>query len=357
MYGYGGIPGFGGSYGLNMSCGTPSWYNNNFDFGGGEIKDPNNGLLVPDSASETISSLAWAPNANNLVAGAWDGSVRCWQVANNGQCKPLGMQQHSKPVLDICWQLDGAGIFSASADGMVKMWDCSTSKETVVAKHDFAIKSVRASNHCNKMLVTGGWDHKVRYWDHKNPTGNHLAEVDVYDKVYCMDLLDPMLIVGTGSNYVFVFDVRKGNQVMRKLVSQLRLQLRACACFPDKGGFLLASIDGRVSVRWLDGRNYSFKCHRRLDKVFPVNCLDFHPVHKTFLTAGSDGTFAYWEKDERKNLRKFDPLNAPITAARFSMDGTMMAYAAGYDWYKGHKHQHVGQSSKLFLRPALDARV
>lgn len=327
----------------------------------GEIKDPNNGVIVNDVANEAISSLAWSPKSNNLVAGAWDGSVRCWQVSGTGQSKGLGMKKHDKPVLDVCWQLDGARIFSASADNTVKMWDCASNQDAVVAKHDFAIKCVRASDQHNKMLITGGWDHKIRYWDHKNPTGKHMAEVNVESKVYCMDLVDPMLIVATSARQVLIFDVRKGNQVMKKIEPQLKFQLRECVIFPNQKGMLLCSIAGRVSVRYLEessitSKNFTFKCHRNGDKIFPVNCLDFNPIYNTFLTAGSDGAFTYWDKDKKQKVKAFKSLNAPITAARFSKDGKMMAYAAAYDWHKGHKHLPPGQSAKLFLRDASDAK-
>jgi len=176
-----------------------------------------------------------------------------------------------------------------------------------------------------------------------------------------MDLLDPMLVVGTSSNQVLVFDVRKGDQVMSKFDSQLKFQLRICVCFPDQKGLLVGSIAGRVSVRYMDessvpSKNFTFKCHRVNDKIFPVNCLDFHPIHKTFLTAGSDGAFTYWDKDKKQKVKTFTALNAPITAARFSKDGKIMAYAAAYDWHKGHKHVPAGQSAKLFLRDASDAK-
>jgi len=107
-----GSSGFGSSSTFGSTFGNPA---------GGEIKDPNNGVIVQDVPVEAISSIAWSPKANNLVAGAWDGSVRCWQVSDTGQSKGLGMKKHDKPVLDVCWQLDGARIFSASADNTVKM--------------------------------------------------------------------------------------------------------------------------------------------------------------------------------------------------------------------------------------------
>jgi len=101
---------FGSSFGTKSTFGstgfgnsTQSTFGSSFSsINNGEIKDPNNGVIVQDVANEAISSLAWSPKANNLVAGAWDGSVRCWQVSDNGQSKGIGMKKHEKPVLDVC---------------------------------------------------------------------------------------------------------------------------------------------------------------------------------------------------------------------------------------------------------------
>ncbi len=56
-------------------------------------------------------------------------------------------------------------------------------------------------------------------------------------------------------------------QVFKTLPSPLKWQTRCLACFPDKTGFLLGSIEGRVAVHHVDdavgvtqGKNFTFKC-------------------------------------------------------------------------------------------------
>ena len=41
-------------------------------------------------------------------------------------------------------------------------------------------------------------------------------------------------------------------------------------------------------------KNFTFKCHRDGNDVYPVNSMAFHPQHGTFCSAGSDGTFNFW---------------------------------------------------------------
>lgn len=61
----------------------------------------------------------------------------------------------------------------------------------------------------------------------------------------------------------------------------------------------------------------------------------------TFATAGSDGMFAFWDKDERQKIKEFTPTTTeklpsgtrmPIAAASFNADGSLYAYAQCYDW-------------------------
>ena len=60
-----------------------------------------------------------------------------------------------------------------------------------------------------------------------------------------------------------------------------------------------------------NSQNYSFRCHRKeqdinnKDKILvhAVNDINFHPVHGTFSTAGSDGTVSFWDKDARTRLK------------------------------------------------------
>jgi mRNA export factor len=43
-------------------------------------------------------------------------------------------------------------------------------------------------------------------------------------------------------------------------------------------------------------KNFTFKCHRDGTDIYAVNAITFHPVHGTFVTAGSDGAYNFWDK-------------------------------------------------------------
>jgi mRNA export factor len=47
----------------------------------------------------------------------------------------------------------------------------------------------------------------------------------------------------------------------------------------------------------------------------------------TFATTGSDGTFNFWDKEQRQRLKAFTPRRPPIPCGQFSRDGQIFAYA------------------------------
>jgi mRNA export factor len=82
--------------------------------------------------------------------------------------------------------------------------------------------------------------------------------------------------------------------------------------------------------------------------VFPVNDISFHQQYGTFSTAGGDGSIHFWDKDSKRSLKALTlpSVPTPITATSFNRNGTIFAYATGYDWHKGHEHsQQVFQSN------------
>ena len=86
-------------------------------------------------------------------------------------------------------------------------------------------------------------------------------------------------------------------------------------CFPNKSGYVVSSIEGRVAVEYLDPsaeaqkKKYAFKCHRMkengIENIYPVNAISFHKDYNTFATGGSDGYVNIWDGYNKKRLCQF----------------------------------------------------
>lgn len=66
--------------------------------------------------------------------------------------------------------------------------------------------------------------------------------------------------------------------------------------------------------------------------VFSVNGITFNSMYNTFVTWGGDGSWNIWNKDSKSKYKSSARFPAPMTAASFIDDGTMLAYAVGNDY-------------------------
>lgn len=334
--------------------------------------NPNNDVLLTNPPGDTVQSLAFSPEAlapkSFLVSGSWDNEVRCWEVQNNGSSQAVGMIKHESAVLDVAWSHDGQHVFSSSTDKTVKMWNLSSNNTTPIAIHDAPIKHVFYSKDMGNgspCVITGSWDKTIKYWDLRSPNGQAMGSINLNEKVYCMDVRSPLLVVGTSERKLKVYDIRKPNVIYHEKQAQLKYQLRCLSTFPDQCGYAVGSVEGRVSIDHVhekdrkNNNDFAFKCHRDTDSgiIYPVNSISFHEQHGTFATAGGDGGFNFWDKDNKQRLKQFQRVNQPITATAFSSDGNIFAYAVGYDWSKGAANNDRNNQKYILLHGVQQSEV
>ena len=144
-------------------------------------------IAVDSPGQDGISSLSFCPykmtpgttGTDFLVSSNWDGGVRVWEVKHTPPSGLLSkasiqttfkgqtMHANNAPVLSACFTTDG--IVSGGCDKAVRLWrlDGSTPLNTVsphIGFHDAPVKSVRYLKD-KGLVVSGGWDSKVKFWD------------------------------------------------------------------------------------------------------------------------------------------------------------------------------------------------
>ncbi|PCH42139.1 WD40 repeat-like protein [Wolfiporia cocos MD-104 SS10] len=325
-------------------------------------------IEVAEPPTDSISSLAFCPQADYLAVGSWDNNVRIYEVGQNGQTQGKAMYPHQGPVLSVCWNKEGNKILSGGCDNAGRMFDVTTGQSTQVAQHDAPIKCVKwIETPQGGILATGSWDKTIKYWDLRTPSP--ISTVQLPERCYTFDVVYPLMVVGTAERHIQIFNLTNPTTAFKTIASPLKWQTRVVSCFPAANGFAVGSVEGRVAIQYVDEKdssnNFSFKCHRRDQSpttkdqslVFAVNDISFHPVHGTFSTCGSDGTINYWDKDARTRLKSFDPAPGPVPATCFNRNGTIFAYAVSYDWSKGHSGMTPGNVNKLMLHACKDEEV
>ena len=329
--------------------------------------NPNNDIEVQTPADlDGVSSLCFSPTANFLIGTSWNNSVYCWEISQQGQTLPKAqLKDHQQPVLCSCWNADGSQVMTGSCDKTARLWNLATNTSTQVAQHDAPVKHVFFIKEMN-LLMTGSWDKTIKFWDLR--TQNPVNTQQLPERVYAMDVNYPLAVVGTADRNLIIYNLTNPTTPYKTIQSQLKWQTRCVSCFPDKSGYLVGSIEGRVAVQHVDEavatKNFTFKCHRDGAEIFAVNSMAFHPVYGTFATAGSDGTYNFWDKDSKQRLKaqakSMYAANtpAPIPCGTFNRDGSIYAYAVSYDWSKGYSEYNPAiMKNCILLHPTKDEEV
>jgi cell cycle arrest protein BUB3 len=172
-----------------------------------------------------------------------------------------------------------------------------------------------------------------------------------------MSLMGHRLVVGTGSRQVLIYDVRQMAQPEQTRESSLMNQTRCIRIFPNGAGYALSSIEGRVAIEFFDSspevqkKKYAFKCHRKTDgkiqTLYPVNALAFHPLHGTFATGGCDGMINVWDGENKKRICQYPQYPTSITSMDFNATGDLLAIASSYTFEEGEKEH---PSDQIFIR-------
>ena len=371
-----------------------------------------------------------ALSANNLlVASSWDNHMRAWSVQKSGQqmmATFAGQATHDGPVLCCCFNGDGSAAFSGGADNTVRMWqfgDAAGAK--VIGRHDQPVKSVHWVPQLN-MVATGSWDATVRFWDLRSPT--EALKIPFNQKVYAMDVNFPFMAVSTAETgptatgqcpLVHLYNIQGQSPMLFQnapIVSSLKHQTRCISVFNNqRQGFAVSwiarkyvspalstrkcyffffrccgaqvgSVEGRVEIKDINEmagkRSFAFKCHRikdpakgpgnkEINHVYPVNSIAFN-ARGTFATAGADGSFNFWDKENKTRIKEFkpgmgcrvaqatQPANAPphpITSCAFSPDCSIFAYACSYDWSRGDDPNMAARPNDIYLHAVSEAEL
>ena len=312
---------------------------------------------VPGAPTDCISSLAFTPKgaaAVALSATAWDKTVRVWTLATQAaadqsiaavQATAAGQQTAAMPLLTSCFAKDGR-CFYGGCDKAVTMWSIQTGQTQQVGAHDQPVSHIEYVEEGvpSPMLISSGWDGKVRFWDLRSPTP--AKEEDFQAPILHFDASTAPLATFLASRKAHVYQLSTLTR-FRDLdpVDAARFQFRKVCNFKDQSAVAACTVDGRV-VLWplAAGQQASqMKCHggvlgpTQKDQydAYPVNFVGIHPTAKKCFTAASDGSVKNYDLTSKAAGVLFKEQPTPVSCGALDPNGTMLAFGLSYDWSLG----------------------
>jgi len=237
-------------------------------------------MLIPTASS--VRSVSFSPDGATLASGAWDGTVKLWDVATG---EPIAtLEGHVDVVQSVSFSPDGATLASSGAwDGTVKLWDVASREIiTTLEGHGGAVWSASFSPD-GATLAWGTYDGTVKLWD----------------------------------------------VASREIITTL--QGHADAVFsasfsPDGDTVASASWDGTVKLWDVATHTTIATLQGHADAVFSV---EFSPDGATLASGAWDSTVKLWDVATHTPIATLQGHTAVVRSVSFSPDGTTLASGSG----------------------------
>ena len=189
----------------------------------------------------SITSVAFTPDGERLIASCADGTVRVWRVADG---QPLNVFfGHSGIVWSVAVSPDGQWCANSGDDQTVRVWHIATGQVLhVLRDHTHIVLTVTFSQD-GTLLASGSQDETLQIWE--VTSGKHLRTLGGgHGAVYALAFApsctgQPFLAsAGGGKPYIYVWDVSDRRLVRRP--AGFERMIRCLAWSPD-GSILLSS--------------------------------------------------------------------------------------------------------------------
>ena len=230
-----------------------------------------------------VTSVVFSPDGTALASGAFDSTIRLWDVATRTNTATL--EEHTGSIESVAFSPDGTTLASGSRDRTVKLWDVATRTNIATLEgHEFGVRSVAISPD-GTTLASGSWDETVKLWD--VATGRNIATLRHPYIVNSVSFSPDGTTLASGS--------------------------WGGTSSADAGTVWLWDVSTRRNIATLEG-------HKG-----PVTSVVFSPDGTTLASGADDSTIRLWDVATRTNIATLEGHESWVRSVAISPDGTTLA--------------------------------
>lgn len=269
-----------------------------------------------------VTSLAISPDGTLLLSNGWDRSVRLWDVKTGEPERTL--VRETGGVTGIALSGNGNIIAAGYSRGAVNLYRRDTGEN--VRSLDRYMRTVKAiaSNHTGTLLAFAGGDKSLLCW---NAADDSVTSCEgLRGPPHCLSFIpgEDLLVSGGWDGKVRLFDMPKGT-LLATFPGHTSI-ITSCTASPDGSIFVTGSNDRTVRI-W---SRKSRRCMRVIrDSRTEVGAIAFSPDGCYLVAAGSDETIRVYTVPDGTRERNIPGVAGSVTALAFTGDGQILA--AGYD--------------------------
>ena len=232
-----------------------------------------------------VTSVVFSPDGTTLASGAFDSTIRLWDVATRTNTATLRHGTGVEGIRSVAFSPDGTTLASGADAETVKLWDVATRTNIATLEgHEFGVRSVAISPD-GTTLASGSWDETVKLWD--VATGRNIATLRHPYIVNSVSFSPDGTTLASGS--------------------------WGGTSSADAGTVWLWDVSTRRNIATLEG-------HKG-----PVTSVVFSPDGTTLASGADDSTIRLWDVATRTNIATLEGHESWVRSVAISPDGTTLA--------------------------------